>query len=98
MQRPVRGTFHLAKIFGLKFRKFSVSNRKVFFHASKKRAISLVDRDGTRSWCKAQAREMEICANGTVISVSTGLNGKSGVAPKVVRLFWKISNQLDWNF
>ena len=28
--------------------------RKGFFHASEKLAISLVDSDGTRSWCKRE--------------------------------------------
>ena len=42
------GAFHLAKIFGLKFRKFSVLKEKAFPMQAQKLAISLVDRDGAR--------------------------------------------------
>ena len=66
---------HLAKIFGLKFRKIFVSKGRAFSRRAKsivfssKHAISLVD----QKW-----REKFLpCANGTLMSVSAGWNGKS---------------------
>ena len=65
-----RGAFGLAKIFGWKFRKLSMSNGKAFFSRSNF-AILLVDEKTyamTQRWCKKSATwKWEFCANGTVI-------------------------------
>ena len=58
--------------------------RKGFLHESKKLEISLVDRDGARSWYK---REQIRKWNGNFRS-NRG-NGRNGGPPKVVRLFRK---------
>ena len=77
--------FEIPEIFHVK--------RKGFFHVGEKLAISLVDHDGTRSWCKREhiheQQKLKIGGNGTVISAPTGWNGRSGVPLKVFRLFWK---------
>ena len=70
--------------------KFSVSKGKGF-HAGEKLAISLVDRDGATEVCVSASR-FASSRNGNFVQMErSGWNGKSGVPPKVVRLFRKFS-------
>ena len=92
------GTFYLAKIFGWKFWKLSVSNGKTFFSIRSTLAISLVDQKTYEMAQEDNKMETKILRKWTAISVLTGYNRKSGVLPKVVRLFQKIPFDLRVSF
>ena len=76
------GACHLAKIFGWKLRKHSMSNRKAFFSRCKLATSLVGQKPYNRWWCNHGTRTQQ---NG-----NRKWDGKRGVPLKVVRFFLKI--------